>query len=314
MTPQNQAVLVNNKENNKLNFSRLFIDRRNTLLFLLLVLPAIILYAIFMLYPLVNMFRISLFDWNGILGKKTFIGIANFIDLFSNRSFKIAAMNTLRVVLVALPGVILPAYMFGFFLSLRPRGFRIFRAIFFLPVMISAAAQGMIFLIIYSPGGILNTLLTQIGLDPFTRIWLADPKTALAAVISVDLWADIGLHSVLFFAACSNISFELYEAARIDGANNWDIMWKIALPIIKDYFGISIVLHLLWLLLGSAQNVLLLTKGGPGSYTLTLGYYLYELAFVNNRMGYSQAIGVLIFIIGILCMIVIRKLTRQKSN
>ncbi len=281
--------------------------------FILLVLPALAIYALFMLYPLFNMFSISLYEWNGILSPKFFVGLQNYIDLFASETFKVAALNTLRHVAVALPGVVFPAFMLGFFLSLRPPGYRILRAIFFIPVMISSAALGMIFLVVLSPEGILNAMLSSLGLEALTRIWLADAKTAMNAVIAVDLWADIGLHSVLFFAACSGISPELYEAAKIDGANYWTIMWRIALPIIKDFFGISIVLQLLWLLLGSAQNILLLTKGGPGTYSLTLGYYLYELAFINNRLGFSQAIGVIIFFVGIISLLIIRKFTRQEN-
>ncbi|HSM24160.1 MAG TPA: sugar ABC transporter permease [Anaerolineaceae bacterium] len=290
------------------------IKTNSTFQFLILVLPALALFTIFMLYPLVDMFRLSLFDWNGILSQKKFIGLQNFIDLFSNDTFLIAAKNTFIHVAFALPGVIIPAFMLGFFLSLRPKGYRILRAIFFLPIMISAAALGLIFLIVYSPDGILNTFLGFVGLESLQRIWLSNIQTALYAIIVVDFWADIGLHSVLLFAACSSISPELIEAAKIDGATMWKIMWKIAFPMMKDFIGISIVLQLLWLLLGSAQTVLLLTKGGPGTASLTLGYYLYELAFINNRLGMSQAVGVIIFLIGIISLIIVRRFTRQESN
>jgi multiple sugar transport system permease protein len=288
--------------------------RKNIIPFILLVLPAVVFFTVFMIYPLEEMFRISLLQWNGILGEKIFIGLKNYSDIFASATFKTAIVNTLRHVLIAFPGVIIPAFMLGFFLSLRPPGYRFFRTIYFIPVMISSAALNLIFMVVYSPYGIFNSFLDSVGLEMLTRNWLADPKTALNAVIFVDLWADIGLHAVLFFAACSNISFELYEAARIDGANNWTIMWKIAFPVIKDFFGISAVLQLLWLLSGSAQNVLLLTKGGPGSHSLTLGYYLYELAFVNTRIGYSQAIGAIIFFVGVLSLVIIRKITRQSTN
>jgi multiple sugar transport system permease protein len=281
--------------------------------FLVLVFPALAIYSVFMLYPLLNMFRISMFEWNGILSKQVYVGLQNYRDLLTSGTFLIAAKNTFMHVAFALPGVILPAFMLGFFLSLQPRGFRILRAIFFIPIMISAAALGMIFLVVYSPDGIINSFLSSVGLNSLTRIWLANTDTVLYAIIGVNFWADIGLHSVLLFAACSSINGELIEAARIDGASTWKIMWKIALPMMKDFVGISVVLQLLWLLLGSAQLVLLLTKGGPGTASLTLGYYLYELAFINNRLGFSQAVGVIIFFIGMISLIIVRRFTRQES-
>ena len=91
-------------------------------------------------------------------------------------------------------------------------------------------------------------------------------------------------------------------------------MWKIAFPYDLDFIGVSTVLHFLWLLLGSAQNILLLTRGGPGTYSLTLGYFLYELAFVGKRLGYSQAVGVVIFIIGMAGLLIIRKLTQKNYH
>jgi multiple sugar transport system permease protein len=282
--------------------------------FLAFVLPALLFYAVFMLYPLFDMFRLSLFNWNGILGKQTFIGIENYIKIFSSNTFFVACRNTFVHVLIALPGVLFPGFMLGFFLSLRMPGYRLLRAIFFSPVIISVAALSMIFLGVYLPDGIINSLLRAIGYDSLTRVWLANPGTALYSVIAIDLWAGIGFYSVLFFAALSNVPQEQYEAAMLDGAGYNTVMWQIAFPQIRDFFGVSAVLHLLWLLLGSAQNILLLTAGGPGNHTLTLGYYLYELAFIGQRLGYSQAIGVIIFFIGVVGLFLIRAVTRTEAD
>jgi multiple sugar transport system permease protein len=210
--------------------------------------------------------------------------------------------------------VIVPtSFMFGFFLSQRPPGYRWLRTIFFLPGMLSAPALAMIFVGMYMPDGIINHFLRLSGLDALTRVWLADKSTALGAVIAVDLWAGIGWYSVMFFAALSNISREVYEAAQIDGASYWAVMWRIAFPMSLDFVGVMALLLYLWVLTGSAQNVLLLTSGGPGDSSLTLGFYLYRQAFENRYLGYSQAIGVLIFTVGILGTLLIRRLTRPRD-
>jgi multiple sugar transport system permease protein len=204
--------------------------------------------------------------------------------------------------------------MLGFFLSLRKPGYRILRTIFFSPSMISVAALAMIFLGLYRPDGMLNGFLNSIGLSSFTRIWLANKSTALGAIIAIDIWSGIGFYSVLFFAALANIPEELYEAARLDGADYWIIMWRIAFPLMLDFFGIVVILQFLYILSGAAQNVILLTQGGPGTATLTLGYYLYSQAFLTQRLGYSQAIGVLIFFVGIAAILVIRRITSRLSS
>jgi multiple sugar transport system permease protein len=206
------------------------------------------------------------------------------------------------------------SFMLGFFLSLRPLGYRLLRTIFFLPGMLSVPALAMIFVGIYLPDGIINHFLRLFGLDALTRVWLADKTTSLAAVIAVDLWGGIGWYAVMFYASLSNINRELYEAAQMDGANYWTIMWRIAFPLSINFFGVMSMLLFLWILMGSAQNVLLLTSGGPGDSSLTLGFYLYRQAFENRYLGYSQTIGVFIFTVGILGTLLIRRLTRSREH
>jgi multiple sugar transport system permease protein len=118
---------------------------------------------------------------------------------------------------------------------------------------------------------------------------------------------------VLFFAALSGIPEELYEAARLDGADYWTIMWQIAFPLMLDIVGVVVILQFLYILSGAAQNVILLTGGGPGSATLTLGFYLYSEAFLTQRLGYSQAIAVMVFFIGIVVILLIRRLSSRLS-
>lgn len=138
-------------------------------------------------------------------------------------------------------------------------------------------------------------------------------STALGALIAIDIWSGIGFYSVLFFAALANIPQELYEAAWLDGAGYWTIMWKIAFPMMLDFFGVVVILQFLYLLSGAAQNVILLTGGGPGTATLTLGFYLYNQAFLTHRLGYSQAIAVLLFFVGIVVILLIRRISSRLS-
>ncbi len=290
------------------------IARRRRITFLLLAAPALLWFLTLMGWPLLNMFYISTMRWDGLALPQKFIFLQNFARFLSDRNIAVALRNTGIHLLVGIPGVVPFAFMLGFFLSLRKPGYRILRTIFFSPSMISVAALAMIFLGLYRPDGMLNAFLDSLGLSSLTRVWLANKSTALGAIIAIDIWSGIGFYSVLFFAALSNIPEELYEAARLDGADYWTIMWRIAFPLMLDFFGVVIILQFLYILSGAAQNVILLTQGGPGTATLTLGFYLYNQAFLIQRLGYSQAIGVLIFFVGIAAILLIRRITSRLSG
>lgn len=283
-------------------------DRRA---FLLFVAPAVLAFSLMLLWPLGNLFYLSLTRWHGLLKPKVFVGLANFLRLASDRHFLRALANTGIHLAISMPGVMLPAYMFGFFLNQRRPGYRLLRTIFFAPAMISVTGLAMMFVGVYLPDGIINTLLRAAGLGGWSTAWLGNRSTVLLAIIAIDLYSGIGYYAVLFFAALSSISPELYESARLDGAGQWTIMWRIYFPLVLDFFGVATMLHLLWILLGAGQRVLLLTRGGPGDYSLTLGYYLYEQAFKSYQLGYSQAVGVVIFVIGVAGMLLIRRATSR---
>ncbi len=281
--------------------------RRN---FIILTAPALTLFTLLMIWPLMNMFYMSTLKWDGLTKPSSFIGFKNYIDMLSDERLLHSLANTGIHLIVGVPFVIIPAFMLGFFLSQRHPGYRIFRIIFFSPALISLAALAMIFSVIYHPNGILNALLRYVGLGGLTHVWLADMSTVLGAVIAPDVWAGIGFYTVLFFAALSNVPDELYEAARIDGATPWTIMWRIAFPLTMDFFGVVVMLQFLWIIQAS-QIVLLLTRGGPGNASFLLPYYLYYLAFITRDLGYSQSVAVVIFIVGIMGMLLIRRIFRR---
>lgn len=288
--------------------------RRRRVTFILLVSPALLWFLVFMLWPLVNMFFISTMRWDGLALPQEFIFLDNFTRFFKDPNISVALRNTGIHLFFGIFCVIPFAFMLGFFLSLRRLGYQVLRTIFFIPSMISVAALAMIFLGLYRPDGMLNSFLESLGLSSLTRVWLANKATALGAIIAIDIWSGIGFYSVLYFAALTSIPEELYEAAQLDGAEYWTLMWKIAFPIMLDFTGVVIILQFLYLLSGAAQNVIILTQGGPGTTTLTLGYYLYNQAFLTQRLGYSQAIAVLIFFVGITVILTIRRISSRLSN
>lgn len=277
------------------------------------VVPALAWYAIFMVGPLVAMLVLSLFQWNGLISKPQFAGLANFAYLFQDQILRTATINTVIYVVVGLLLIIPLGFLLGFFLSRRPRGHGILSIILFTPWIVSASARAMMFTGLYQPNGAINTVLSSIGLGDLERLWLADPATALGAVIATEAWAGIGATGVIFASALGRIPEEVYEAARLDGASVWREIISIAYPMSKDFIGLMTMLQFLWLFLGSAGTVLLLTNGGPGSATMTLSFYLYDQAFISGRIGYSQAIGVAGLFVGLVGMGLIRLLFRTKD-
>jgi multiple sugar transport system permease protein len=287
--------------------------RRRRVTFLFLVAPALAWFLSFMLWPLLNMFYISTMKWDGLNVPKKFIFLDNFIKMFHDPKIAIGFHNTGTYLLVGILGVVPFAFMLGFFLSLRKPGYRIFRTIFFSPSMLSVAALAMIFLGIYRPDGMLNSFLNSFGVDATNRVWLMNKSTALFCLVAIDIWGGIGFNSVLFFAALASLPEELYEAAMLDGAGYWTILWRIAFPLMLDFIGIVTVLQFLGILSGAAYMILL-TNGGPGTATFTLGFYLYDQAFLSHRLGYSQAIGVMLFFIGIVAIILIRRVSARLAG
>ncbi|MGA2503187.1 MAG: sugar ABC transporter permease [Anaerolineales bacterium] len=289
--------------------------RRNVITFLLMAAPALIWFLTMVGWPTIDMFFISLFRWNGgILQPKTFAWFSNYIELFKSTDFFHAVGISVVQVLVTLPLTMIPAFALGYYLTLRRPGYRALRIIFFSPALISTAVRAMMFYGIFIPDGLLNGLLRLIGLSQFTHLWMGEPQTALFSVILIDIWGGIGYNGVLLFTFLSSISKELYEAAELDGAGPWALMWRIAFPLSLEFFGILTMLEFLWVVMGTAGIILLLTKGGPGTASTTLGYLMYDMAFHTRLLGKSQAIAVILFIVGMAAMLLIRRLTRKQYD
>lgn len=273
--------------------------------------PALLAFLFFNIGPLLAVFYLSMTSYRGMLSDPEFIGLGNFEELLSDPVFWKAAQITGLQMLILLPLLMPLSFMLGYYLSTKPPLVGLLRVNLFAPALISVAAKAMVFFAVLAPTGILNGALTKIGLDGLTTAWLANPGTALACIIAINLWNGIGYTAVLFNARLSGISDDIMAAAEIDGAGHWDKMWSIAFPMSRSYFGVLTMLQFLWILFTSATDILLLTRGGPGRETTTWSYLLFDKAFQQQQIGYSQALGVLLFVLGVLGILVIRRVFRQ---
>ncbi|MGW4609195.1 carbohydrate ABC transporter permease [Streptomyces sp. NPDC004532] len=283
----------------------------NTPRLLWLTVPSLAWFAVFSVGPLVAMFVIATMRWKGLIYEPSYVGTANIRNVFGDPVFHDALRNSAIQVAVVIAVMIPLAFMLGYHLSTKPRGYRVLSVLYFSPGLISISITGMIFYGVLSPNGGVNGLLDTLSLDSLAHSWLADPGTALPSLIAIDLWRGVGWTAVLFAARLAGVPGEVIEAARIDGAGRLRIMWQIVFPMVKDYVRTLTMLQFLWTLFTSAALILLLTKGGPGTSSTTLSYLVYEKAFSQSDLGYSQVVGVILLLIGIAGMLLIRMLMRS---
>jgi ABC-type sugar transport system permease subunit len=287
-------------------------SRRRDRGMILLAVPSLVWYLTFTLGPLVAMFVIAFMSWGGLNAPAHFNGLDNERKLFADDRIATALWNTTIHMAGSLPVIMVGSFMLGYFLNLKLPGHRILRVIMFIPALISLSSLGMLFVAVLGPDGLINATFHQIGLHSLAITWLADPSWAMPSLIGVTIWSGLGFTSILFAARLSAIDEEIYAAAELDGAGHWKKMWLIAWPICREYFGVLTMLQYLWTLFGSAGLVLLLTRGGPDEATSTLSWLVYRFAFRQAFVGYSQTIGLVLFVLGVAGLLVIRRIFRAR--
>lgn len=273
---------------------RVTIKKRETWSAYLFLLPSLIGVGIFVLFPILRAFFLSFYDWN-LLGGSEFVSLKNYSDLFKDPYFIDSLRNTAYFSLGSVPAKIWLGLLLALFLNRRIVGVKFFRAVYFLPVVCSTVAIALIWLWLYDTNfGYVNYFLNKIGLPSIP--WLSSVTWAMPAVIIVAIWKDTGYNMVIFLAGLQGVPREMYEAAKIDGANGWQVFRYITFPMISPTtFFVTLIS-----LIGSFQVfdvTTVLTKGGPGTATLTLVQYLYQCAFQFFKMGYASAIAYVLFVI-----------------
>jgi raffinose/stachyose/melibiose transport system permease protein len=270
------------------------------------VLPGLLMFLAFIVYPSLSAFWLSFFDWRGVGKTFNFIGIDNFINALSSPGFYRAAGNNL----VFFVAILIFQHSVGLLLAVqlnaRPRFMEIYRTILFLPVILSLIATGFVWTLILSPNiGLLNPLLRSIGLGDLARSWLSDVNTALPVVILVQAWNVLGWAVIVYLSGLQNIPEELRQAAEIDGASPWQIFWRVIFPLLSPSFTSLTVLTFIQVFrVFDVVYVLTGPVGAPAGRTDVLGTLVYRTAFgvgglsANDaRMSYAIAMSVLIFIL-----------------
>lgn len=281
----------------------------------LFLLPALILFVGILIAPIIMSCYYSFFDWNGF-STKTFIGLSNYKELFTSNSIGFMKALGNSILLAILSVFIQLPLSLGLALMLGKgiKGERLFLSVYFLPVLISTVVIGQLWLKIYNPDyGLLNVLLTKLGLENWTHIWLGEVGTALGAVFVPTLWQYVGYHMLLMYAGVRGVSPELREAAKLDGATDGQVDWYIVIPTIKPIIKVSVI----FAVTGSLKSfdlIYVLTNGGPYHSTEVPSTLMINMLFLRNRYGMGSTIAVLLIALCFAFALIISAVFKEREK
>jgi ABC-type sugar transport system permease subunit len=263
--------------------------------------PTLLVLVLVFVYPVVRLVILSM--QRRSKGEMIFVGLANYQSLFKDDVFLEAVGNNLYL-LISVPIMVGIALILAIFLFERIRGWRLYQTTLFLPYLLPIVVVGLIFSYIFQLSGVLNDFLTLIGLERFALDWLGSTKLALPTVMFVVVWKEVGLGVVLFLARLMSVEEELFDAAKIDGANWWEMQWYVTIPqlstVIEFFTVISVITMLSWVF----NYVYVMTAGGPGNSTMVTELYVYLQGFRYNQMNIAAATSVLILMVTIILIFV----------
>jgi raffinose/stachyose/melibiose transport system permease protein len=270
---------------------------RNTLTIAALVLPALAVYVLFVLYPMVRAVWYSMYDWNGLGAMDNFVLWENFDRILSDTAFRMAVRHNFTLIILSLAIQLPIALAVALLIRDNIRGRAAFRTIFFLPYVLSEVITGVVWVFIYRPqNGLMNNFLGAIFPGYESKALLADPNTVLYAIFAVITWKFFGFHMILYLAGLQNIPGELEDAARVDGASQMRVLRDITLPLLGPTVRVSVFFSVL----GSLQFfdlIWIMTKGGPVNASNTMATYMYTHGFTRFQLGYGAAVSLVIFAI-----------------
>ena len=273
--------------------------------------PALGMYGVFVLRPLALTVQYSFYNWDGI-GPSTWAGMSNFTTVFRDPALLNIIGNAFRLILFfsvipVLLGLAIAAVIRRIAAS---RLAAVARTVLFLPQVIPLVAAGIAWSWLLSQTGVVNQLLSAIGLSGVTRAWLGNFTTALPAVGLIGAWVLLGLCTVLLLAGMTKIDPALYEAARIDGAGLWREFRSITLPGLRQEIAVCVTVTVI-AALASFDIIYISTQGGPGDATMVPGLEIYELAFAHRQVGLASALAVVLIVLVLACVLPVQWLARR---
>lgn len=276
----------------------------------LFVAPALIILCVFWVYPIFSMAYLSLFKWDLISPRMTFVGLQNFQALFADPLFWQTFQNTLVYTAFVVGLGVGLGLLLALYLHERTRANSFLQAVVFSPYVVSLASVALLWMWIMNKDyGLLNSLVARLGLQPVD--WLGDTRTALASLIAISVWKSVGYDTLILVSALQSIPDYLFEAARLDRAGRWATLSKISLPMISPTLFFLVIVDLI-ASLKVFETIQIMTTGGPQNATNTLVFSLYQYGFQFNKVGYAAAIGmVLLVLIAVLALAYFKLLAKR---
>lgn len=278
--------------------------------------PAIILFIIFMIYPTINVFRMSMYKWGGYTVDKTFVGFNNFKILFQSEKFFKTFQNSILLI------VMVTIVTFGFALIFaailtreKLKGQNFFRIIFYIPNILSVVVISAIFSAIYDPNqGLLNSILGIFrGKAEVPILWLGDQKLVIWSIIIAMIWQAIGYYMVMYMASMANVPLSLYESASLEGAGKIKQFFSITLPLIWTNIRTTLTFFIISTINMSFLFVKAMTGGGPDGASEVFLSYMYKEAYTNSSYGYGMAIGSVVFIFSFALAGILNMVTKREE-
>lgn len=275
--------------------------RKESFIPYLMILPAMLIFAVFVIYPVIHMIYVSFFDWNMIADMK-FVGLKNYITMFTSKDFWLVLKNTFFFMLMLVPATIILSLLIAMYLKKNTRINRLLQNVMFLPNIVSLVSISFIWMwMMDEDRGLFNFVLGLLSIAPVK--WLGSPDTAMLSLVIVNVWKNLGYYVLILVAALQGIPSYLYEAAALDKANPVSIFFKITLPMLSP----TLFFLTLTGVISSFKTfecVSLMTGGGPADSTNTLVYELYQQGFVFYKTGYASAMGVVLMtIVGLMTLV-----------
>lgn len=280
----------------------------------LLLLPGLLLFGIFTIYPIIKLFFMSFFEWDfGNISGQNFIGLKNYQEVIGDKYFRIAFANTIVYTLVTVPGQMILGFLTAFLINQVTR-FKVgYRVLYYLPVITSWVIASLVFKYVFNTEGLLNYFLVRILHVASQNIrWLDTRWSGLWIAMFLGIWKGIGWNMVVFLAALQTVPADLYEAAAIDGANAFKKLFHVTLPCIKG----TILFALVMLTIGGFNvftSVKMITGGEPGHQTDVVLTWMYHKAFSTGAFGYSAALSFIITVVLAILALIQFRMMQQKE-
>lgn len=270
--------------------------------------PGLILLALFVFWPIIYSVPLALTNYS-VIGKTEFVGLDNFIKALQDKSFITSLVNSLLYVIVV-PFIQIFSILMAILVNSNVKGIKIFRTAYYIPVVTSMVAVALIWGWLLNQNGVINYVLSNVGLMKERITWLSNKDTALWTLMFITMWKGLGYYMMIYLAGLQSIPKDLTEAATIDGASRAQTIRKITIPLLKPYVFFCTLISLM-AAIRVFDEVFILTKGGPGDSTLTSSLYIYQQGFQQFNFGYSSALGLIVSVMIAALSIIIFRFNRK---